>query len=343
MLCIDDHALDALMPMNVQLDANGTVVHVGPTLVRTRSKAHFLGRSLFDLFEFKRPKGIATIDELRGHRNLPLRLNLRDDPRTSLRGTVEPAGDGYVLNLSFGLSILEAIKLYQLHSSDFATTDPTIEMLYLIEAKSAAMEESRDLNMRLQGAKIAAEEQAFTDTLTGLKNRRALDHVLARYCEQGIDFVLMGVDLDFFKRVNDAFGHAAGDHVLQRVARIMVKSTRPTDTLVRNGGDEFLVVLKDLADAEAALAVAEKLIAKFEEPIPFESNVCHISASIGITSTACYQTVDTAAMLSDVDAALYASKRHGKGRATLYQTGMRAAVNPAGPQTQRQDARLEPR
>lgn len=343
--CIDRNELDALMPMNLQLDDAGVILHVGPTLARTRGEGHFLSKNVFDLFEFKRPKGISTTEELRRYKDIPLRLTFKDGPRTGLRGSVAPTlnGGGFVLNLSFGLSILDAIKQYDLHSGDFATTDPTIEMLYLIEAKSAAMEESRDLNMRLQGAKIAAEEQAFTDTLTGLKNRRAMDHVLARYCEQGVEFVLMGVDLDFFKRVNDTFGHAAGDHVLQRVARVMVQSTRPTDTLVRNGGDEFLIVLKDMTDTSTAAKIAEKLIALFEEPIPFENNICQISASIGIASTAWYSPVDTTRMMNDVDAALYESKRNGKGQATVFQSGLEIAPKSGDAPNERVNARVQPR
>ena len=73
---------------------------------------------------------------------------------------------GLFVNLSFGISILDAVQDYDLTSSDFAPTDPTIEILYLVEAKSAAMSASRRLNERLQRAKTDAEEQALTDALT---------------------------------------------------------------------------------------------------------------------------------------------------------------------------------
>ena len=72
-------------------------------------------------------------------------------------------------------------------------------MLYLVEAKSAALEASRKLNLRLQGAMIAAEEQAFTDTLTGLKNRRAFDYIMERQIVSGHGFALMQIDLDFLQ------------------------------------------------------------------------------------------------------------------------------------------------
>lgn len=343
-LKINRQSLDALMPMNLQVDAQGRIVHLGPTLARVRPESFFMGRSLFDVFDFKRLKDVRTVENLKKHMDVPLRLQFRDGPRTTLRGAMVAAAEdfGLVLNLSFGLSILDAIKQYKLHSRDFATTDPTIEMLYLIEAKSAAMEESHDLNMRLQGAKIAAEEQAFTDTLTGLKNRRALDHVLQRYCEQGVEFSLLGVDLDFFKSVNDSLGHAAGDHVLQRVARIMVDTTKAGDTLVRSGGDEFVVVLRDQEDVRVAKQVADRLIQSFEEPIPFGNDVCRISASIGIASTRLYKKVDVAEITNDADAALYASKRLGRAQATVFKPGMEAADVNGPPSGARIEARTPP-
>ena len=136
-------------------------------------------------------------------------------------------------------------------------------MLYLIEAKSAAMTESRKLNTRLQGAKIAAEEQAYTDTLTGLKNRRAMDHVLSKFIDVGEKFGLMQVDLDFFKAVNDTMGHAAGDHVLLEVAKILVEETRNDDLVARVGGDEFVLLFHKLTDLEQLNDIANRIIGPF--------------------------------------------------------------------------------
>jgi len=323
-------ALDRLLPMHLRLDAGGVIRHVGPTLAKTRAEGGFEGRGLFELFEFRRPGGIGDLAALRAVLGRPLRLRFRDDPHSALRAVAVEAGEGMVLNLSFGLSILDAIRRYRLHSADFATTDPTVEMLYLIEAKSAAMEESRQLNLRLQGAKIAAEEQAFTDTLTGLKNRRALDHVLARYRDRGTPFALMSIDLDFFKRVNDTLGHAAGDLVLQRVARSMILHTRPDDTLVRLGGDEFLIVLPDLLDEPTLLQLSHRLITELEKPIPFENTTCQISASIGLTATDQYEHWDIDRMMQDMDAALYLSKKAGRGRATLYHPDTDMRPTPIG-------------
>ena len=241
--------------------------------------------------------------------------------------------------MSFGFALVDAVGHYALTSADFAATDLTIEMLYLVEAKSAAMDESRALNSRLQGAKIAAEEQAFTDTLTGLKNRRALDHVMARLLAMGEVFSCMHVDLDYFKSINDTLGHAAGDHVLQVVAQVLVAETRAPDTIARVGGDEFVILVHDMDDADALEAIARRIIEKLEEPIPFQGHQCRISGSAGTSCSTGYETPEADTMLHHADVALYASKNAGRGRHTLFSeallkldltqsTGERGAAHP---------------
>ncbi|MFC3118341.1 GGDEF domain-containing protein [Jhaorihella thermophila] len=220
---------------------------------------------------------------------------------------------GAVVNLSFGISVVDAVRIHGLSAGDFAPTDLAIELLYLVEANAAAMEASRKLNLRLQSGMIAAEEQAFTDTLTGLKNRRALDHILARLSESGETFALMHLDLDFFKQVNDTYGHAAGDTVLQRAARVMVAATRERDAVARIGGDEFVLIFPRLVDPDKLAMIARRLIQGLEEPIPVGEQTCRISASIGI---AIRQDSEEAAedLLHRADIALYAAKRAGRGR-----------------------------
>lgn len=89
-------ALDALLPMNLQLDVSGHVVHVGPTLARTRSPGHFHGRSVFQLFEFKRPAGTDTIETLARYADTALRMSFRDTPKTVLHGTIAAAAPAMV-------------------------------------------------------------------------------------------------------------------------------------------------------------------------------------------------------------------------------------------------------
>ena len=236
--------LDTLCPMHAVLDRTGHITHLGPTLQKLRPGIALIGTRFLEVFELQRPRTVTSMDDLLECAGTKLHLRFRDSPRTSVKGILVelPDNQGAVINLSFGISILEGVSDYALTDADFAATDLAVEMLYLVEAKSAAMEASRTLNLRLQGAMIAAEEQAFTDTLTGLKNRRAQDHILERLMCSGTEFALMHVDLDYFKAVNDTLGHAAGDHVLQHVARVLVDETREDDTVARVGGDEFVLI-----------------------------------------------------------------------------------------------------
>lgn len=322
--------LDTLCPMHVVLDRTGHITHVGPTLAKLRPQTMLPARRFLEVFELRRPRAVSSMAELVAQAGIKLHLRFRDAPMTDLKGIlVEAEGPeaGAVVNLSFGISVMDAVRDYKLTSADFAATDLTIEMLYLVEAKSAAMEASRKLNLRLQGAKIAAEEQAFTDTLTGLKNRRAMDHVLARAMESGTRFALLHLDLDYFKAVNDTMGHAAGDHVLQQVARIMVEETRSDDTVARVGGDEFMLLLTGKLTRTVLEGICGRLIERLEEPIPFGADTCRISASIGVVLSNAYDALpDAARMQEDADIALYASKHKGRACFTFYDPTLRAAA-----------------
>ncbi|WP_425041241.1 diguanylate cyclase domain-containing protein [Primorskyibacter sp. S187A] len=317
-------SLDVLCPMHVELDATGHIVHAGPTLRKMIADGG-VGRRFLEVFELRRPRSVSSMKDLRTMMGSKLHLRMRDAVSTGLKGVCVPAvqGDRLIVNLSFGISVVDAVRRYKLTSADFAATDLAIEMLYLVEAKSAAMDASRKLNQRLQGAMIAAEEQAFTDTLTGLKNRRALEHILGRFVEYGNDFTLMQLDLDFFKAVNDTMGHAAGDHVLLQVARILVEETREQDTVARVGGDEFVLVVNGALGAERIADICNRMIQRLEEPIPFGDEMCRISGSLGVATTAQYDDVDIPTMFEDVDIALYASKHAGRGCFTIYASDLR--------------------
>lgn len=316
---------DRLCPMYALVDASGRLRGAGPTLKKLRPDLDWDGERFFRIFDLSRPRWVRSMDDLLKTAGTKLHLQFRDSPKTGLKGVLVPLpdGEGALINLSFGISVLEAVRDYDLTSADFSPTDLTIEMLYLVEAKSAAMEASRQLNLRLQGAKIAAEEQAFTDTLTGLKNRRAMDHILARLIGTGTDFALMHVDLDFFKEVNDTLGHAAGDSVLQHVARVMVDCTRQTDTVARVGGDEFVMLFEGVSDPRTLEALAKRLISQLEEPIPHGGRLCKVSASAG-TTLSVWNTdpFEAAEILHQADVALYAAKRGGRSRHCFYEPGM---------------------
>jgi diguanylate cyclase (GGDEF)-like protein len=312
-------ALDRLMPMHLRIDAQGRVRAAGPTLAKLLPAGQWLGMPLEKLFALRRPRAPATVDALRHRIGQRLHLAPLQDPDLTLRGLAVPvSGGGIALNLSFGIWVSEAVRRYRLTVADFAATDLTVEMLYLVEAKSAVMDELRSLNLRLNGARIAAEEQALTDTLTGLRNRRAMDARMAELISAGQAFGMMHIDLDFFKQVNDILGHAAGDHVLREVATVLGEEIRNSDMAARVGGDEFVLLFPGLSDVARLGQIARRIIERLTGPMEFEGKACRISASIGITLSNLYTAPDAEQLMADADQATYASKRGGRGQAQLY-------------------------
>lgn len=311
---------DQICPMYVLLDATGHIQKVGPTLQKLRPDAPMEGRRFLEVFDLNRPRKVATMRDLLSKSGAKLHLKFRDAPETGLKGIIVPlpGSEGALINLSFGISILDAVRDYSLTSADFSATDLAIELLYLVEAKSAAMEASRKLNLRLQGAMIAAEEQAYTDTLTGLKNRRAMDFVLGRLVAGGAQFSLMHLDLDYFKEVNDTYGHAAGDHVLQEAARVMRREIRDSDTIARVGGDEFVLIFDGLTDRTRLVRIATRLIDRIREPIVFKDSVCRISASVGIAMSPQSIPLEAEKMAHMADVALYSAKHKGRSTYDFY-------------------------
>ena len=228
-------------------------------------------------------------------------------------------GGGMLLNLSFGIGLADAVRHFALTDSDFAPTDLAVEMLFLVEAKSAAMSALGNLTERLEGGKLQAEVQAATDVLTGLRNRRALNMALEGLTVERVPYGLMHIDLDYFKMVNDTLGHAAGDVVLQVAARVLERATRLGDTVARVGGDEFVIVFPLMTDAPRLEAIARRIIEDLLQPIQFEGQSCRISASVGIVATTDYDNPRPTQMQLDADEALYAAKRAGRGRVQRHQ------------------------
>ena len=316
---IEPGAIDRLMPLHMRLDGDGIIRAAGPTVLKLRDASAILGRHVLDVFSVKHLKDPSPDQKLDMLAEGLLRVEFKTAPHTGFKASlVAIVGGGYLLNLSFGIGVLQAVSDYDLTVADFPETELTIEMLYLNEAQGAVLQESRQLIRRLQGAKIAAEEKAFTDTLTGLRNRRALDFALGRLIKVGEDFGLMHIDLDYFKRVNDTMGHAAGDYVLQHVARILVNETRGEDTVARVGGDEFVIVLKGLVDLVKMRLIGERIIEILERPIRFNGVELRIAGSIGATVSSFYAKPAPDVLMNDADAALYASKNAGRGRFTAF-------------------------
>ena len=313
--------LDVLCPMHVQIGPNGRIFHIGPTLAKLCKGGYLLGADFLDVFDFQRPRDVTTLDDLSVAEARKLQLTLRTMPQNALQAVAvfDPREGGMVLNLSFGIGVIDAVRDHGLNSSDFAPTDLTVEMLFLVEAKTAVLNESRNLNQRLQVARNLAEEQAYSDPLTGLKNRRALAKTLLQHIADRSAYAYLQLDLDLFKAVNDRLGHAAGDEVLRRTAETLSQLTRRDDLVARIGGDEFAVIFNGALPRERLAFIAAQMIKALEKPITFEGQTCNISASIGITLIAKGQEITSDEVMRQADHALYHCKQSGRGRYAFYE------------------------
>jgi diguanylate cyclase (GGDEF)-like protein/PAS domain S-box-containing protein len=162
---------------------------------------------------------------------------------------------------------------------------------------------------------------AFYDTLTALPNRflfsEHMEQALRQRQRRGGVLALMFIDLDDFKLVNDTLGHDAGDELLKVVGKRLLSCVRASDTVSRQGGDEFMVLLANLNEAEDATQVATKMLSALSEPVRIENTEVRVNASIGIAL--CPEHGETAATLRrHADIAMYQAKFGGKHRYAVY-------------------------
>ena len=316
--------LDMLMPMHLLIRADGTICRTGPTLAKLLGGA---GWRVGDVFDDGRPGGdpdAARAIISAAKRGERLFLRMLAPPGLTLRGHAIDLCCGRVLaNLGFGIGLPEAISHAGLTDSDFAPAELAMELLFLHEANHAVMRELSRFTDRLDAERAAAQVQAHTDALTGLANRRglqiALDAALhpPRPGAETRGFALAQIDLDRFKAVNDIMGHDAGDTVLRHVAGVLRTVTRGGDTAARVGGDEFVLILPGLTQIAALERLAQRIIDGIEALDVVPDAGLQVSASIGIVLSEAYGGEPPDRMLRDADAALYQSKRDGRGRATI--------------------------
>jgi diguanylate cyclase (GGDEF)-like protein/PAS domain S-box-containing protein len=171
--------------------------------------------------------------------------------------------------------------------------------------------------------------RANYDALTDLPNRALLTERLGQAMKQArrehLRIAVLFVDLDFFKQVNDTLGHAIGDRLLQMVAERMRLCVRETDTIARQGGDEFVVLLAGIADAADAGIVAEKIIAQMTQPFLLDDHEIHIGASIGITLFP-DDGNDIETLFRNADLAMYRAKGAGRNNAQFFELAMTTAA-----------------
>ncbi len=173
----------------------------------------------------------------------------------------------------------------------------------------------------VESLRAQLQEQAIRDPLTGLFNRRFFSETLEKETAQAVrdnsplSFIIL--DIDYFKKINDTYGHKCGDFVLQTFAKFLSDNVRATDLLCRFGGEEFVILMPN-ASTEAAYERTEILRKQFEAmKIHFESQTIKSSFSAGV-ATFPNHAASSEAALNLADQALYQSKANGRNRVTVY-------------------------
>ena len=154
--------------------------------------------------------------------------------------------------------------------------------------------------------------------------QRRLAEAIADSDDQSAVATLLLVDLDGFKNVNDAFGHAVGDDVLVQVAGIISSLIGPDDFVARLGGDEFAIIQREKEQPGAAIALADKLIWRLSQPIFLGRMQASVSASVGIADVA-VGAGDPGILLRRADLALYGAKKDGRNTWRLFEAGMESS------------------
>ncbi len=160
---------------------------------------------------------------------------------------------------------------------------------------------------------------SLTDGLTGLYNRRHFDSTIEREFSRskryGGDLSLAIIDIDFFKKINDTYGHLCGDYVLKEVAYLILDNFRKTDLVFRYGGEEFVVILTE-TNLESAKIPMERLRQKIENyPFTYSGNKVKVTVSAGVS---CNCTESTDEFLDNADKALYKAKETGRNRVEFF-------------------------
>lgn len=205
---------------------------------------------------------------------------------------------------------------------------------YVVKGEMSATGLSRQLRHAIERGRIVRELEeareeahrlATRDPLTGLANRLVLEDRLSRLVaaarRHGERIGVLALDLDRFKGINDAFGHDVGDELLRCVASRLLRQVRDSDTVARQGGDEFVILLTNITREMDAARVARKILSTLASPISIHGHDYLTSGSIGI-ATFPSDGQDPTSLLRAADTAMYHAKREGAGRYQFYREEM---------------------
>jgi diguanylate cyclase len=197
---------------------------------------------------------------------------------------------------------------------------------YLVfdEIDAGSLERSVRYAIDRKRTEVQLAHLALHDHLTGLPNRSVFDdrltHALQRRRDGHGGVAVLFIDIDGFKRLNDSFGHRAGDDVLREAATRIRAAVRPHDTVARLGGDEFTVLCEDVHDERGALDIGQRIEEGLTRPLVIDGHEIVLRASIGVTMAEAEQ-VTAEEVLQRSDDAMYGAKARGGGRPELYVPG----------------------
>lgn len=188
----------------------------------------------------------------------------------------------------------------------------------LLQVSDVSSTVRRELHLR--NAMEQVQHLAHHDVLTGLCNRNLLNIRLEEACAKASitqqPFALLFIDLDGFKSINDAYGHDAGDALLQELATRLKQALSPQDTAARLGGDELIALMLSVTSAEQAITAAEQLCSLLAQPLLWQNHQLQAGASIGVALWPA-QGSSPDALLTSADNAMYLAKSRGKGQAVI--------------------------
>ncbi len=216
----------------------------------------------------------------------------------------------------------------KIHTAEMTPSASEDHLMLLQQANSNLITsaiEAQTLAAQLQTAKDQMDHLAHHDVLTDLPNRILLQDRLGQAIElsrrQGRKLAVMFMDLDRFKHINDSLGHAIGDQLLQSVAQRLVGCVRHSDTVSRQGGDEFVLLLSYIEHSEDAAHSAQKILATITLPHRIDQHDLHISASIGI-SIFPDDGQDAETLIKSADTAMYSAKENGRNNYKFFEQNM---------------------
>lgn len=226
----------------------------------------------------------------------------------------------WVIASIFNTLVLSTVFAYLLYSNPIL---PKLLMIYWISSFCVAGLTYKYVNYSLTANKLfrKLKKESTKDFLTGLNNVRSFDNlfneVMRSAKEKGELVSILMIDIDFFKKVNDTYGHHEGDVVLKELGNILVKNSRSFDIVSRNGGEEFTVILLDCPPSQA-MTIAERIRAAVEAYDFILSNDARIKITISIGVANYPETTDKQENLIELsDAALYTAKRTGRNKVCL--------------------------